>query len=110
MLDASLTAETTDDGVELELTVNNEGDEAVALSFRDAQRAEFVAVDDGTERWRWSDGQLFGMAVGSETLEPTERASYEATWADAPPGDYEIRAWLTATDADASAETSLVVS
>ena len=108
MLDASLTAETTADGVELELTVANEGDGAVTLSFRDAQRAEFVATDDG-EVWRWSDGQMFAMAVGSETLAPSERASYEAVWPDAPPGEYVVRAWLTAEDADATAETTVTV-
>lgn len=108
VLDASLTAESTTEGVELQLTAGNEGDDAVTLSFRDAQRAEFVATDD-QEVWRWSDGRMFTMATGSETLEPGEDVSIDATWPDPPSGEYEVRAWLTAEDADAAAEASVAV-
>ncbi|WP_232686205.1 BsuPI-related putative proteinase inhibitor [Halobacterium zhouii] len=110
MLTASLTAEPTADGVELELTVVNEGDEPVTLSFQDAQRAEFVATEEGAERWRWSDDRMFGMVTGSETLPPGDRVSYTATWPDAPSGAYEVRAWVAAPDADATAETAVTVS
>lgn len=108
VLDASLTAESTTEGVELQLTVANEGDDAVTLSFRDAQRAEFVATDD-QEVWRWSDGRMFTMATGSETLEPGEDISIEAVWPDPPAGEYVVRAWLTAEDADATAEARVAV-
>ena len=108
MLDASLTAESTADGVELELTVTNEGDEAATLSFRDAQRAEFVATED-EEVWRWSDDRMFGMATGSETLEPGDHLTCTATWPNPSPGEYAIRAWPTSEDADATAETTVTV-
>ncbi|KAB1196599.1 MULTISPECIES: BsuPI-related putative proteinase inhibitor [Haloferax] len=92
------------------LTVENTGREQQDLSFADGQRAEFVAVDDeGSEVWRWSDGRMFAMALGRETLAPDESVTYEAEWSSPPAGEYEVTGSLSATDADASATMTVVV-
>jgi hypothetical protein len=109
-LDVTLTVARIADGLSLTLTVENAGQESVGLSFVDGQRAEFVAVDDeGTEVWRWSDGQMFAMALGSETLAPGESTAYEAQWSSSPSGEYEITGSLAARDADASATITVVI-
>jgi hypothetical protein len=110
MLDATL-AVTTDGEVAFALTVENVGDDAVSLSFRDGQRAEFVAEkpDGGEAVWRWSDGRMFTMAVESDELAPGASTTYEAAWPDPPSGEYVARAWLTAADTDVAAETAFGV-
>ncbi|WP_232702634.1 BsuPI-related putative proteinase inhibitor [Halobacterium wangiae] len=110
MLDATL-AVTTDAEAAFALTVENVGSEAVSLSFRDGQRAEFVVerTADGETIWRWSDDRMFSMAVESDALSPGAATTYEATWSAPQSGDYVARAWLTATDTDVEAETAFVV-
>ena len=110
MLDATL-AVTTDEDAAFTLTVENAGSDAVSLSFRDGQRAEFVAepTDGGEAVWRWSDGRMFSMTVESEELAPGGSTTYEATWTNPPSGDYVARAWLMASDIDAEAETAFDV-
>ncbi|MFC7137213.1 BsuPI-related putative proteinase inhibitor [Halobaculum litoreum] len=109
-LAATLTVTPTEEGLELTLTVENVGDDAVDCSFADGQRAEFVAVDaDGAEAWRWSDDRGFAMALGNETLAPGETVAYDAVWASPPAGEYEVTGSLAATDAAASATMTVVV-
>ncbi|WP_117591262.1 BsuPI-related putative proteinase inhibitor [Haloprofundus halophilus] len=111
MFTATLTATPRDDLVEFGLTVENRGDERATLSFRDAQRAEFVVSDasgDG-EVWRWSDGRMFAQMLGSETLDPGESTTFEGVWDDPEPGDYVAVGELAAVDADAEAQTKFSV-
>ncbi|WP_277555612.1 BsuPI-related putative proteinase inhibitor [Halobaculum limi] len=110
-LDATLTVAPTDDGLSLSLTVENAGTDAVDLSFSDGQRAEFVARDaaHGEVVWRWSDGRMFTMALGSETLAAGESATYEGTWESPPAGEYEVTASLATGDTDAAATMMVVV-
>lgn len=111
MLDATLTATVGEAGVDLSLTVENAGEDAVALLFRDGQRAEYVAerADTGEEVWRYSDGRMFTMALDQSELAPGEATTYEATWQDPPAGDYRIRAWVTAADVEAHGEATVTV-
>jgi len=116
VLDATATATVEDGDVVLSVTVRNAGDEPVECSFRDGQRVEAVAEreadgrhGDSAEAWRYGDGRLFSMALGTETFAPGAETTFDATWPDPEPGEYRIRAWLTATDADASAETRVSV-
>ncbi|AUX10619.1 hypothetical protein AArcSl_3008 [Halalkaliarchaeum desulfuricum] len=116
MLTSTLSVAPVDEGFEFSLTVRNDDDEPVELSFRSGQRVDFVVerVDDadgtgdGQEVWRYSDGRLFTQALGRETLEPGESLSYGAIWEDPPAGEYEVRGVLTAENVDA--EASMVVS
>lgn len=98
------------DPVRLTMTLSNEGDEPVALRFPTGQSAEFVVSDaTGEEVWRWSEGRMFTQALREETLDPDDRASYEATW-DAPePDEYLARAILAAEDLDVEATATFRV-
>lgn len=114
VLDASVTAAVEEGGVELAFTVRNAGDEPVECSFRDSQRVEAVAErggddDDGVEVWRYGDGRMFSMALGTETVAPGGQATFDVSWAEPSPGEYRVRVWLTATDVDATAETRVSV-
>jgi len=129
VLDASVTAAVEGGDVELSFAVRNAGDEPVECSFRDGQRVEAVAErdsdggdeaeagddaeaggDDGAgEVWRYGDDRLFSMALGTETVPPGGEVTFDVTWPDPDPGEYRVRAWLTTTDADASAETRVTV-
>lgn len=121
MLDAALTAADGDAGVDLALTVRNEGDDPVTLRFRTGQRADFAAyrVDDKTEDsealadrdpvWRHGTGRMFTQALGTETIEPGESATYEGTWREPPPGVYLILGTLTAEEHDAEATETVAV-
>lgn len=121
MLDATLAATETDDGVVLSLRIENPGPEPVTLDFRTGQRAEFTAYPAGEDAdgpdadgpdadrtdpvWRDGAGQLFTQALGSETVAPGEAVGYEGKWRDPPPGTYRIVGEATATDRDVRAET-----
>mgnify|MGYP002760671807 CR=1 FL=1 len=109
MVTATLTATHDDSVVVLQLTVENDGTEPVAMQFSDTQRAEFVAADDGEEVWRWSAGQMFGQMLGSETLGPGEQTTFEGGWEDPPTGEYRVRGSLAATDVEASDEVTVEV-
>lgn len=110
MLDATLSASESGDDVDLELTVRNTGDDAVALSFSDGQRAEYLAEDrGGSELWRYSDDRMVSMAMATEDVASGETTTDDARWADPPVGEYTIRAWVVADDTDADAETTVTV-
>ncbi|PAU84554.1 hypothetical protein CK500_03295 [Halorubrum salipaludis] len=139
MLDAALAIDTGDDGdasddgnvsdaggIDLVLTVRNGGDAPETLRFRTGQRADFAAYriegaegEDGDREessldddpvWRYGTGRMFTQVLGSETLEPGETATYEATWGDPPPGRYRIVGEVTAEECDLSASTVARVS
>ncbi|SDN29114.1 conserved repeat domain-containing protein [Halogranum gelatinilyticum] len=109
MLDATLAADTEGDTVRFTLTVENTGTDAETLSFRDSQRAEFVARSGETEVWRWSEGQLFAQMLGSETVEPGATVTYEAEWEVASGGTYTVVGTVVADDCDVSAEATVSV-
>lgn len=112
VLDATATAAVNDDGaLVVTLTVENPGGDPVECSFRDGQRIEVVAErdTDGTERWRYSDGRMFSMATGTETVPSGGELSFDATWPDPDPGDYRVRAWLEAVDATAEGTVEVAV-
>ncbi|ELZ43540.1 hypothetical protein C471_00450 [Halorubrum saccharovorum DSM 1137] len=130
MLNAALTAHTVDarddaggdDAIDLALTVRNGGDDPDTLRFRTGQRADFAAyriggegegddregVEDHREGeddpvWRYGTGRVFTQVLGSETLEPGESTTYEATWGDPPAGRYRIVGEVTAEESDLTA-------
>ncbi|GAA0721183.1 hypothetical protein J2744_000359 [Halorubrum trapanicum] len=116
MLDATLAATATDDGIALSLRIENPGPEPVTLDFRTGQRAEFTAYPAAEEGegsdadrtdpvWRDGAGRMFTQALGSETVASGESVGYEGKWRDPPPGTYRIVGEVTATDRDVRAET-----
>jgi len=108
-LTGTLSATVGDDAVTFAFTVTNDGDEPIEASFSDAQRADCAVTDDGEEVWRWSDGQMFAMMMGSETFAPGASETYELVWEEPAPGEYEARAELVARDADCEATTTVSV-
>jgi len=100
--------------LDLTLTVRNAGDAPETLRFRTGQRADFAAYrigdadagggapegDGGDPVWRYGTGRLFTQVLGSETLEPGESTTYEATWGAPPAGAYRIVGEVTAEECD----------
>lgn len=108
-LNGTLDVTSTDDRVTFEFTVENDGDDPVTLSFRDAQKAEFAILADDEERWRWSDGRMFAQMLQSETLDPGESVTYDGTWEEPVPGQYGAVATLEATDRSVEARANFTV-
>lgn len=92
------------------VTVRNDGDDPIDLEFRNGQTFDFAVFDDdGTERWRWSDGRMFTQALRSVTLAPGESESFEAVWEQPPTGSYEVEATLEAANRDASERAAFTI-
>lgn len=106
-LNTSLDVQTTGDAVTVRLTVTNEGDESMELTFNSGQTAEFVATSDGAVVWRWSEGQLFTQQIRTQMLGPGESLTAEGTWTDPEPGDYTVEASLVATDQQPTATATV---
>ncbi len=82
------------------------------FDFTSGQRFDIVIEDQqGKEVWRWSEGRLFTMALGQETLGPaTPRLTYEAEHtAKLEPGRYKIKGLLTDVSRRISATISVEV-
>ncbi len=107
MLTAALSTTRTDAGVVFRLTVENEGDDPITLSFRNSKRADFVVRDGEDEVWRWSDGQMFAQMLGSETIEPGTERVFEGAWEEPTTGEYTAVGCLEADEADVEAEADL---
>jgi len=108
-LDCTLSVEQVGDGIEFALTVRNTGEEAVELTFSDGQTIEVVAEQGNKQDWRYSDGQMFTQALRMETLAPGEQLIETVTWEEPPAGEFEIRAWLCANDANCVATRSITI-
>lgn len=100
---------TVEEGVVLEFTVENVGDEPVELWFPTTCEADFAVIDGDQEHWRWSDGRLFAQVVTERRLEPDETVTYEAEWRDPRPGEYTAVANLRARDLECEVFTHVVV-
>ncbi|XVH31082.1 BsuPI-related putative proteinase inhibitor [Haloferacaceae archaeon DSL9] len=109
MLDATLTVRPSDDGMGLLLAVENAAASDETLSFRSGKRADFVALDDGEEVWRWSDGRMFTQVLGEEVVAAGETKTYSATWPTPDPGEYTVRGELCTVDRDVTAEMAVTI-
>ena len=108
-LTGALDVTASSDSVTFSYTVTNDGDDPVKLSFSDAQTHDVAVLDGGSEVWRWSDGRMFAQMLQSDTLDPSESASYEVEWSNPQSGDYEAVATLAARNQDAEARESFSV-
>ncbi|HEV2131298.1 MAG TPA: BsuPI-related putative proteinase inhibitor [Longimicrobiaceae bacterium] len=108
---SSLQVETHADSLHFVLQVTNATQEAVPLTFRTGQSADFVVAHEGRELWRWSGDQMFTQAIRNERLAAGETRTFEASWS--PPRDLNgtltVRGFLTAEEhrADQQAEVRL---
>ena len=108
-LTGTLDARVEDDRVSFSFAVENEGNETVALSFRDSHAADFVVLDGEDERWRWSDGRMFAQVLQFEELSPGEAVTYEGTWNGPESGAHTARATLEAENEDCEARAEFSV-
>ncbi|WP_246999843.1 BsuPI-related putative proteinase inhibitor [Halosolutus gelatinilyticus] len=103
------TDESESETVTFALTVTNAGDDPLELQFSDACRAEFVVESEGREVWRFTDGRMFAQVLGSETIDPGARATYEGEWSDPESGEYTALGALQSRNATYEARTEFTV-
>lgn len=108
---SSLHAQVDGDSVQLTLAVSNAGAEAAVLEYATTQRYDFAVRDSsGAEIWRWSADQLFGQAVGADTLESGGTREYRASWYHGGrAGRYEATGELTSSDQSLELKTELEI-
>lgn len=108
-LAASIEA-TVNDDVAFDVTVTNEGDDPVELTFQSGLDVDVAVYErsDDEPVWRWSDDRMFTQAVQTCTIEPDDRLERTYTWPDPPSGEYEAVATL-ANERDVEARTELTV-
>lgn len=112
MLEATLTSHPRGDSLAFELRVENHGDEAVDLTFTDAQRLRvtvFPAGDgDADPVWRSDADRMFAQVVGTETVPPGASVTFEAAWKDPEPGEYLAVGEVTCQDRELTAEETIL--
>lgn len=52
----------------------------IVLNYNTGQRFDIVALRNGREVWRWSDGQFFTQVTSRVVLQPGECQEFSATW------------------------------
>jgi hypothetical protein len=61
--------------ITMTLKIFNYTEEDVVFYFNTSQRYDFIIEDEeGNEIWRWSEGRMFAMMLGEETLGPLNPA------------------------------------
>ena len=97
------------DTIRITFEVFNHTPAPVRFDFGTGQRYDVIIEDrQGNEVWRWSQGRMFTMALGQETVGPANpRLSYEIeVKADLAPGRY----WIEGVLADTAGQLSAIVS
>jgi hypothetical protein len=99
-LGSSMNVRVLGDTVRFEMHITNATGSQVAVSFRSAQRYDFVVTrGSGEEVWRASSGMMFAQVATTETLSAGETKRFEASWiARGQTGDYVATARLTSTN------------
>ena len=78
--------------------VKNVGSAPMDLIFTSGQRGEVILAQDGVDKYRWSAGKFFTEAIETVALEPGKALSVAINDVpDVAPGDYELRASVTAS-------------
>jgi len=95
--------------VAIHYTVENTGEDAVELTFRDGGHADCVVFDGDDEVWRWSEGRMFTMAMAHETVAPGDSLDFEFEWTPTAAGEYTVRGELRADETDCPAERRVTV-
>ena len=99
------------DVMTLTLRAVNETNHPVTLTFRTAQRFDFVVRDPaGQELWRWATGRMFAQVAGSETIPPSGTLLYTAQVdKKLVPGIYTAAGLVTAQEGNLGASLALRV-
>ena len=83
------------------LKIFNYTEEDIIFHFNNSQRFDFIIEDEeGNEIWRWSEGRMFAMMLGEETLGLTNsEIIYIAEYTDKlSPGYYKVTGFFVAQD------------
>ena len=98
------------------LTVLNDGDEPLTLTFGSSCRADLVVERGGTRVWDLMSRVLCAFGVTTSTLQPNQTLVYGLQWdqstnegTQAQPGTYTLRAVLLANDRPQSAPVTLAI-
>ncbi len=100
------------EAVRVALQLANRLDRERVLHFRSGQRYDLVVfAEDDSEVFRWSDERSFTQALGQVQLGPGDDGPMWEEEIPAPeaPGQYRLRATVTADDTDLVAEVPLEV-
>jgi hypothetical protein len=98
-------AEEAPDGLKLVFIVRNTAEKLLPFKFSSGQSYDFVITEaaSGREVWRWSVGQFFTQVIRSEAIRGGGKWTFEELWKRrdnsgqaVPPGQYHLRAILTA--------------
>ncbi len=66
--------------IPMALRVQNTGDRPILLQMPTGQQYDFLVERDGTEVWRWSQGQVFTQALSNLTFDPDEVRTFTIAW------------------------------
>lgn len=111
MLQTSLSVGPQAEDVAFELTVRNDGDEDVVLSFRDGQRTRFTVepAGGGDLVWRSDEEKMFIQMLGEETLPAGTSTTFGDVWESPDSGEYRVVGELTCEDRELSADAEFSV-
>jgi hypothetical protein len=91
------------------VTITNDSDDDLELTFPSGQRAEVTLRREGGVVYQWSRGKLFTQVVGHETVKSGGNTAYTLEGElDVEPGEYELTAMVTTTNAKAWTVTRTV--
>jgi|AntRauTorcE11898_2_1112593.scaffolds.fasta_scaffold03729_2 hypothetical protein len=114
MLEATFTSQPRGDSLAFELRVENHTDEAVELSFSDAQRLRvsvFPATgEDGADPvWRSDADQMFAQVLGTETVPAGGSLTFQAAWKAPESGEYLAVGEVTCQNRELRGEETVLV-
>ena len=98
--------------IKITLKIFNYTEEDIAFQFNTSQRYDFIVEDEeGSKIWHWSQDMMFTMALGEETLGPTNtEITYTAEYSDKlSSGYYKITGILVAQDRSMSGNVVIIV-
>ena len=77
--------------IPLTLILRNTGDQRVQVTLGGRPPSDFVVTtEDGTEVWRWSEGQAIQLILERRTLGPGEELEYAAEWSQTDSAGYRV--------------------
>lgn len=98
--------------IKMTLKVFNYTEKDTIFQFNTSQRYDFIIEDEeGSKIWRWSQDMMFTMALGEETLGPTNtEITYTAEYKGMlSPGYYKVTGILVAKDRPMSGNVIIMV-
>ena len=102
--------------IKLSLKITNISDHPVNIPFASAKQYDFVVTLGGKEVWRWSEDQMFAMALTHIIMGPNETRRFEVTWFQTDrngqkvrPGPYEAAGILELLNHPLSSSTPIQI-